>query len=431
MTDVPMKAGSAGLTGCREQFPALGMEVAGRPVVFLDGPGGTQVPRGVTEAMTRYLYWQNANAHGMFATSRATDQVVERARAAVADLLGAVSPDEVAFGYNSTTLLFHLARMIGRDLAPGDEVVITELDHEANRAPWLALRDGGVVVLEAAVNTATCQLEMDDLARKIGPRTRVVAVGAASNAVGTVSDLAAVRRLARAAGALLVVDGVHFVPHIPTDVVEMGCDFLVCSAYKFFGPHLGVLYGRREAFERLRCHKVEPQLESIPHRVETGTPNFEGIAGAAAAVEFLAGLGEQCCEAGGGAGEGEADGGRCLRAGVLAGMQAVEAYERDLAKRLYEGLAGIAKVRLYGPPAGERRTPTISFVVEGMHAEEVARKLGDQGIFAWDGDFYATTLVRKLGLAAGGGLVRMGLAPYNTGEEIERTIEAVARIAGG
>lgn len=428
MTGERIRAGGGGgVSGCRERFPALGMEVAGRPAVFLDGPGGTQIPRGVADAMASYLYCQNANAHGMFATSRATDQVVERARARLADLLGAASPDEIAFGYNSTTLLFHLARMIGRDLTPGDEVLITELDHEANRAPWLALRDGGVVVREASVNTATCQLEMDDLARKIGPRTRVVAVGAASNAVGTVSDLAAVRRLTRAAGALLVVDGVHFVPHIPTDVVGMGCDFLVCSAYKFFGPHLGVLYGRREAFERLRCHKVEPQLESIPHRVETGTPNFEGIAGAAAAVEFLAGLGEQCCDVGGAVG----DGGGCLRARVLAGMQSVEAYERDLAKRLYAGLAGIAKVRLYGPPAGERRTPTISFVVEGMHAEEVASKLGDQGIFVWDGDFYATTLVRKLGLAAGGGLVRMGLAPYNTGEEIERTIEAVARIARG
>ncbi|MDP2871822.1 MAG: cysteine desulfurase-like protein [Bacillota bacterium] len=417
MTDDGLCTGGAGLARCREQFPALGMEISGYPVAFLDGPGGTQVPRRVAEAMTSYLHWQNANSHGMFATSRATDEVVERARGRLADLLGAGSPDEIAFGCNSTSLLFHLARMIGRDLEPGDEVLITELDHEANRGPWLALRDGGVVVREARVDTATCQLDMEDLAEKVGPRTRVVAVGAASNAVGTINNVPAVRRLAHHAGALLVVDAVHYVPHVPLDAVVMGCDFLVCSAYKFFGPHLGVLYGRREAFERLRCHKVEPQLDSIPHRIETGTPNFEGIAGAAAAVEFIAGLGT-----GGTACASE-------RAAVLAGMRAVEAYERGLAKRLHEGLTAIPGVRLYGPPPGEPRTPTISFVVKGMTAGDVAEELGDAGIFVWDGDFYATTLIKKLGLAGRGGLVRIGLAPYTTREEIERTIEAVARVA--
>ena len=399
----------------------MGLRVAGREAAFLDGPAGTQVPRRVVEAMSHYLYWQNANTHGAFVTSRATDALVERARGRGAALLGAVSPDEIAFGYNTTTLLFRLARMIGRDLGRGDEVVITELDHEANRAPWLALRDQGVVVREARVDPATCQLDLGDLAAKTSRRTRVVAVGGASNAVGTVNDLPVIRDIARAAGALLVVDAVHYVPHVPVDVQAIGADYLVCSAYKFFGPHLGVLYGRREAFERLRCYKVEPQLDAIPDRIETGTHSFEAIAGTAAAVEWLAGLG--------GAAEPELSDGPALRREVLAGMRAVEDYEAGLAQRLRDGLAPLPGVRIYGPPPGAARTPTVSFVIDGRPAGEVAAALAAAGIFAWDGDFYATTLVRRLGLEERGGLVRLGLAPYNTADEVEHTIETVARLA--
>lgn len=417
-------APGGGLRGCRNQFPALEIKVGGRPVVFFDGPGGTQMPSGVFEAMGTYLFRQNANAHGSFFTSRETDRIVDQARSTICAFLGASSPCEIAFGQNMTTLNFRLARMIARDLRPGDEVLITELDHEANRAPWLALRDRGVVVREVRVDTASCRLEMTDFQAKLCEKTRVVAVGAASNAVGTVTALEQIRRMTSDAGALLVVDAVHYVPHLPADVAAMGCDFLLCSAYKFFGPHLGVLYGRRGAFERLRCYKVEPQLDSIPHRMETGTPNFEGIAGAAAAVRFLAGLG-----AGGGADAGGVQPGSpdvsALRRAVLAGMAAVQRYEGELADRLLSELADMPGVVLYGPPKGAPRTPTAAFSVQGRNAREIASRLGEQGIFVWDGDFYATTLVRRLGLADSGGLVRIGFAPYNTSDEVDRAVKVL------
>ena len=393
---------AGGLAGCRSQFPALGTSVGGRPAVFLDGPGGTQVPVNVVEAINEYLLQRNANSHGLFATSRASDEGVEHARSRFAAFFRAESASEIAFGANMTTLNFHLARNIARDLAPGDEVVITELDHEANRAPWLALREQGIVVREVRVDPATCQLDLLDFGGKIGPRTRVVAVGAASNAVGTVNDLGAIRQLAQGAGALLVVDAVHFVPHLPVDVRAIGCDFLLCSAYKFFGPHIGVLYGRRAAFERLRCHKVLPQDDAIPFRMETGTPNFEGIAGAAAALDFIGGLG---------------------------GPSAIAAYEDALVARLRAGLATLPGVQLWQAPAEAPKTPTVAFTMNTLDAPAIARRLGDEGIFAWDGDFYATTLVKRLGLAARGGLVRLGLAPYNTMDEINRTIAAVVKIA--
>lgn len=414
------------LSHCRAQFPALELTVNGYPAAFLDGPGGTQVPRSVIEAMTDYLVRKNANTHGAFLTSRATDETIIEARRALADLLGA-KPDEIAFGANMTTLNFALSRAIARGLKPGDEIVVTELDHDANVSPWTALAEQGIVIRQVRVDPATCTLDMEHFASLLGPRTRVVAVGWASNAVGTVNDVARVVRMAHEVGALAVIDAVHYAPHGPIDVKALECDFLLCSVYKFFGPHVGVLYGRREAFERLQTYKVRPQSPRIPEKIETGTLNHEGLAGAAAAVDFIAGLGrpylETFREALGGAS------GR--RAEVLAGMHAIEAHEAPLARRLLDGLARIPEVRVYGPPEGHPRTPTVSFTLEGRHPAEVARFLGERGLFVWDGDFYAVTLVERLGLAEKGGLVRVGLAPYNTAEEIDRLLEAVEELARG
>jgi len=393
-----------GLAGCRAQFAALATTVGGQPAVFLDGPGGTQVPAGVVEAASSYLLWRNANSHGSFATSQATDALVDGARRRFAAFFRAESPQEIAFGANMTTLNYRLARTIARDLSPGDEIVITEMDHEANRAPWLALRDQGIVVREVRFDTDACELDMADFAAKVGQRTKVIAVGAASNAIGTVNDLAAAHHLAQTVRALLVVDAVHYVPHLPVDVQAIGCDFLLCSAYKFFGPHLGVLYGRRAAFERLRPHKLVPQDDDIPYRIETGTPNFEGIAGAAAALEFI---------------------------GSIGGPAAIASYEEQLVARLRAGLRAVDGVRLYEAGPDIAKTPTVAFTVAGIDAGVIARRLGEAGIFAWDGDFYATTLVARLGLAARGGLVRLGLAPYNTEAEVDRTVAAVGAIVAG
>lgn len=401
---------------CRHRFPALRLEVKGQPVVFFDGPGGSQVPDTVVEAVTRYLTEQNANTHGEFLTSRATDAALKEARQALADFLGA-DADEIAFGANMTTLNFALSRALGRELEPGDEVVVTDLDHEANIGPWRALEERGAVVRSVPFVAPECRLDMDRLAALVGPCTRIVAVGYASNAVGTINDVAKVVELAHAVGATCVVDAVHYAPHGPIDCHALGADFLLCSAYKFFGPHVGVLYGKREAFRRLATYKVRPQLDTPPEKIETGTLNHEGIVGAAAAVEFIAWLGR------------EVRGDRTLtrRQAILAGMAAIEEYEAALAERLLEGLAALPGLTIYGPPAGARRTPTVSFTVDGHHPDEVARYLGDEGIFVWSGDFYATTLVEKLGLADRGGLVRVGLAPYNTAEEVDRLVSALRR----
>lgn len=434
------------LSFCRAEFPALDMEVNGHKVVFLDGPGGTQVPRSVVERVARYLTFENANVHGAWATSQATDRVLEEGRRAMADFLGA-RPDEIAFGQNMTSLNFALSRALGRRLGTGDEVVITELDHEANRGPWLALEEDGVKVREARVNPETRTLDLDDLRAKIGPRTRVVATGGASNAVGTVNDVKLVASLAHGVGAVCVVDAVHLAPHKPIDVREMGCDFLLCSAYKFFGPHVGVLYGSRQALERLDTYKVLPQSDEPPFKIETGTLGHEGIAGVAAAVEFVAGLGRK---AGGAAGrtaaatgsaaaaqgtspgaENAAGPGSDRRRAVLAGVAAIDAYEGELAAWFMSQLKTIPGLRIYGPPQGHPRTPTVSVVLEGRPAEDISRLLAAEGVFAGAGDFYATTLVRRLGLEERGGLLRMGLAPYNTQDELERVVGLLRKLAAG
>ena len=426
---LPRPAASAPLGGvdlspCRAQFPALSLTVNGHPAAFLDGPGGTQVPRRVIEAMNDYLIGKNSNTHGAFLTSRATDETIAAARRALADFLGA-EPGEIAFGANMTTLNFALARAIGRTLRAGDEIVVTELDHDANISPWLALAERGAVIRWLRVDPETCTLDLDQLAELLSPRTRVVAIGWASNAVGTINDVARAVRMAHEAGALAVVDAVHYAPHGPIDVRQVGCDFLLCSVYKFFGPHVGVLYGRRAAFEALETYRVRPQSPSAPEKIETGTLNHEGLAGAAAAVDFIAELGRPYVDTFRPR-LGDATG---RRAEILAGMHAIEAYEAPLAQRLLDGLARIPGVRVYGPPAGYPRTPTVSFTLAGRTPVEVARFLGERGLFVWDGDFYAVTLIERLGLADSGGLVRVGLAPYNTAEEIDRLLAAVEELA--
>jgi len=448
---MPQCSPAADLSWCRELFPALKLDVDGHPAAFFDGPGGTQVPLEVLRAVEGYLTSANANAHGEFITSQRSDALVDDAREVVRRLLGGTDDHVVAFGANMTTLNFALARAVGQRLGPGDEVVVTDLDHEANRGPWLALAGRGVAVRSVPVVADECRLDMEALAAAIGPRTRLVAVGYASNAVGTVNDVKRITALAHGAGALVVVDAVHYVPHGAVDMVDLDCDFLLFSAYKLFGPHVGVLCGKREAFRGLRPDRVRCQKEAPPFNIETGTLNFEGIAGTAAGVRFVARLGGEAGAAAptssdeGGVGSGtgapgvdaHASGTSGLpgrvptRGELLAGMAAIAAAEGELGARLEAGLAAIPGVRLYGPPAGHPRTPTYSFTVRGASPRDVARALGAQGLFVWDGHFYAQTLVEALGLAAGGGLVRAGLAPYNTAAEVDRLVAAVAEVAVG
>lgn len=404
----------------RPQFPALAMEQEGRPVVFLDGPGGTQVPQPVIDAVAGYYRETNANHGGAFATSLRSDAMIDEAHAAVADLLGAGSPAEVKFGQNMTSLTFALARSIGRTLGPGDEVVVTRLDHEANRGPWItAAADAGAVVREVAVDPATCTLDPASLDDAITPRTRLVAIGYAANAVGTVNPVAEIVRRAHDVGAWAFVDAVHYAPHGPLDVAALGVDFLACSAYKFFGPHLGVLYGRADLLAELPAYKVRPADD----RWETGTQNHEGIAGTLAAVEYLAGIGDRL---------GGAAPPATRRERLLAGMRAIAAYERELSVRALAGLATVPGLALHGladPGRVGERTPTFAVTLAGWTPRGLAEALAAEGIFAWDGDFYATALVEDLGLAPTGGVVRLGLVHYTTAAEVDRLVATLARLA--
>ena len=402
----------------RADFPVFERQIGGRSIAFFDGPGGSQVPRQVGDAVRDYLLLHNANTHGQFATSQETDAVITRARESMAAFLNAPSPREVAFGANMTTLAFHLSRSLGRDWGPGDEVVVSQLDHQANVAPWVRMaEDRGMTVHLVPFSPETYTLDLDALERTLSPRTRLVAVGAASNAIGTVNDVARVAALARRAGALSFVDAVHYAPHRLPDVQAFGCDFLACSAYKFFGPHVGILWGRAEHLERLTPYKVPPAGDAAPERWETGTLNHEGIAGTAAAVEWIASLGEEPATH--------------LREALWGGYQAIERHETRLFARLYEGLTAIPGVRVFGPPAGKERTPTAGFTVEGVTPEEAARRLGAEGVFVWNGDFYATTVCDVLGLSDCGGLIRAGVAPYTTDDDVERLVDGVRRLARG
>ena len=401
----------------RSRFPALERRHNGAPVAYFDGPGGTQVSQSVVDAVSDYLLRHNANTHWLYPTSAETDALIEEARAALADFLGG-QPSEIAFGANMTTLTFHLGRALGRRWSPGDEIVVTELDHHANVDPWRQLaKERGLDVKAVPFRAATGQLDMEALASAIGSRTRLVAIGAASNALGTINDVKRVADLAHAAGALVFVDAVHYAPHALVDVTALGADFLACSAYKFYGPHIGVLWGRQALVEALDLPKLEPAPGSSPESLETGTQNHEGIVGAAAAVDFLASLAE----------------GPTRRARLAVAFAAIHSRGQQLLERLWSGLAAIDGVSVYGPPPGEPRTPTVSFVVRGMASDDVARALAEHAVFVSNGDFYATTAVARLGHASDG-VVRAGCACYTTLEEVEGLLDgvrAVARAAGG
>jgi cysteine desulfurase family protein (TIGR01976 family) len=402
----------------RAEFPALGREQDGRPVVFLDGPGGTQVPQRVIDAVSSYLADTNANAGGAFATSEASDGMVAEAHAAVADFLGAGSPDEIKFGYNMSTLTLHIGRSIGATLGPGDEIVVTTLDHEANVSTWEAMAaDRGVNVRKVDIREDDVTLDLEDLESKLGTRTKLVAVGYASNAVGTINPVREIVARAHEVGALTYVDAVAYAPHGPIDVRALDTDFLVCSAYKWFGPHLGALYGKAAAFDALPAFKVRPAHD----RFETGTANFEGIAGTLAATEYIRDIGR-----------GSGDAGSSRRDELVAGMEAIVDYERVLVTRLIDGLEAIRGVTIHGITDRARlaeRVPTVSVSIDGVHPRAAAEALGRQGVFVWDGDFYATGLIERLGKAESGGVLRLGLVHYNTAAEVDRALEALESIA--
>lgn len=396
----------------RAQFPALERVYNGQPVAYFDGPGGTQVPRSVAEAMTNYLFQHNANTHWPYPTSVETDGIIQSAREAMADLLGA-SSREIAFGANMTTLVFHLSRAIGRTLSPGDEIIVTELDHHANIAPWQALaRERGAVLKWVPLDVETSHIDFDAYARALSPRTRVVAVGAASNALGTVSDVRALVAMAKSTNAITVVDAVHYAPHHLVDVREIDCDFLACSPYKFYGPHLGVLYGREAAIAALDVPKLEPSPDTAPERLETGTQNHEGIAGAAAAVDFLAELAP------------ESVGSRRERLALT--YDTLHHRGEKLVAQLWEGVARMSWVTPVGPLPGSARTATVSLRVAGG-ADAAARAIAEQGLFASSGDFYATTVVKRLGLEQEG-LLRIGCMAYTTDREIDRLLAALHQL---
>lgn len=397
----------------RAHFPALERRHNGHLVAYFDGPGGTQVPRAVGDAMLDYLYHHNANTHWSYPTSAETDRLLWQAREAVSEMLGS-SPSEVAFGANMTTLTFHLARALGRKWGPGDEVVVTELDHHANLAPWQALvQERGITLRVVPLDPTTGRLVPDGLAAAIGPRTRLVAIGMASNALGTVTDVATACAQASAAGALSFVDAVHAAAHLPIDVRRIGCDFLSCSAYKFYGPHIGILFGRGAQLEALDLPKLIPAADDPPESLETGTQNHEGIVGAAAAIAFLAGL---------------ASGAPNRRDGLRATLMELHHRGEALLAAMWEGLSAIPGVRCYGPPPGTPRTPTLGFTVAGRTSEQVAIALAERGVFVSHGDFYAVTVIERLGVE---GLVRAGCACYTTRAEVDRLVAGVHALVQG
>lgn len=448
---------SLDLAWIRGQFPALSQTVDGYPAVFFDGPGGTQVPQRVIDAIGSYLMHANANTHGAFATSVRTDETIASAHAAMADLLGC-DPDEVVFGPNMTSLTFMLSRSIGREIRPGDEIVLTRLDHDANFSPWKALEERGAVIKVADIDVEDCTLDMDDLRRHITPRTKLVAVGYASNAVGTINAVAEATRLAHSVGALSFIDAVHYAPHGPIDVRALDCDFLACSPYKFFAPHAGTLYGKREHLQRLKPYKVRPATEELPGRWMTGTQSHEAMAGVTAAIEYLAELGRKV----GGQNRkpaqasvstddhdaqpddsearesqydvSDATPSPSRRRHLLAAMSAIRDYERGLAEKLIKGLLEVPGLTFYGirePERFDRRTPTVAVRIEGHTPRQLAEALGEQGIFTWDGNYYALNLTERLGVEQDGGMLRIGLVHYNTSAEIDRLLEVLRGIATG
>jgi cysteine desulfurase family protein (TIGR01976 family) len=409
------------LSAVRERFPGLSRTEGGRPVVFADAPGGTQVPQSVIDAVAGYLRDWNANLGGAFATSRRSDEVVAEARQAGADLLGC-EPNEVVFGQNTTSLEFHISRSVGATLRPGDEVVVTMLDHDANVSPWTqAAADAGATVRWVDVRAGDCTLDLDSLEDALSERTRVVAFTAASNALGTITPAADIVRRVHEAGALAVIDAVHFAPHGPIDVRALGVDLLFTSAYKYFGPHVGVAFGRAELLERLTPPKVRPSPDVIPDRWETGTQSHEGLAGVSAAVDYLASLAP------------ETDAGASRRDRVNAAMDAIRIYESSLTRRFLVGLREVPGATLYGiadPERHRERTPTFALRLANRSPLEVAGELGRRGIYVWDGNYYALSIMERLGLEESGGAVRVGFCHYNTADEVDRVVHEIAAIAG-
>lgn len=406
----------------RGQFPCLCKTVNGLPAAFLDGPGGTQVPRRVVEKISDYMFYHNANAHGCFATTLETMALQQEARETLAAFFNC-SPKEVVFGESSSTNNFKLVFAIARDLKAGDEVIITDIDHESNRSPLRTLEERGIVVKSVRIDLSTYTLDMEDYKSKLSEKTKVVAINWAANANGTITDVKPMVELAHKAGALAIIDAVHYAAHKAIDVRDIGMDFMVTSAYKYFGPHMGVMYAKQEALEKLRTLRVlADDNTQPPEKFETGTPNFEHICGCAAAVDFIADIGRRheiyFQE--------ELKGLSGKRKDVVAGMLAIDAYEEPLAKKLRTELAKIPGLKLYTSPEGYPKTSTVSFTLEGKNAHDIAEFLASRGIFVWDGDFYAIQITNHvLKLEEQGGLLRIGLAPYNTMEDIDRTIQAV------
>jgi cysteine desulfurase family protein (TIGR01976 family) len=406
----------------RSQFPSFAEKVNGHPAAYLDGPGGTQVPQRVIDGISGYLKHANANTCGAYLTSRRTNEVIAGARAAMGDFFGC-DADEVVFGFNMTSLTFAMSRAIERDLGPGDEIVLTLLDHDANFAPWQALEERGVTIQRVAIREADCTLDMDDLAHKINSHTRLVAVGYASNAVGTINPVKEVVRLAHSAGALAYIDAVHYAPHGPIDVRALDCDFLVCSSYKFFGPHMGVLYGKREHLKRLDPYKVRANTNESPNRWEWGTLNHECIAGITACVDYIADIGRRLKPST-----------PSRRAAILAAYDEIVRYERGLCERLLLGLQTMPGVKVYGisdPRRITERCPTIALRAQGHTPLELATKLGERGFFTWDGNYYALNLTEQLDVEKDGGFLRIGLFHYNTVEEVDRLLAALREILAG
>jgi len=422
ITEPSLATAALDLTWVRSQFPSLAQTVNGHPAVFLDGPGGTQVPQRVIDAIAGYLRRDNANTGGAYATSRRTDTMIAEARSAVADFLHC-GADEVAFGPNMTTLTYAMSRAIGRDLNPGDEIVVTRLDHDANVSPWLAMaEDRGVTVRWAEIGDEDCTLDMADLASKINSKTRLVAAGYASNAVGTINPVKKIVRLAHSGGALAYIDAVHYGPHGLIDVAALDCDFLVCSTYKFFGPHMGVLFGKRQHLQRLRPYKVRPNTNAIPNCWEWGTLNHEGIAGIADCVDYLAAVGRRARP--------EV---ATRRAAIEAAYEAIHEHERALLERMISGLHKIPGLKIYGitdPARFHERCATLATRIEGHTPLQLATKLGERGFFTWDGNYYALNLTEHLDVEKSGGFLRIGLVHYNTVEEVDRLLAALREIAG-
>jgi cysteine desulfurase family protein (TIGR01976 family) len=427
------------LAWVRSQFPALAQTINGNQAVFLDGPGGTQVPQRVIDAIADYLARNNANTGGAYPTSRNTDRMIAEARSAMGDFLNC-DADEIVFGANMTALTFAMSRALGRDFEPGDEIVLTLLDHDANFAPWKALEEKGVVIRTVNFNKDDCTLDMQDLAEKIGKRTRLVAAGYASNAVGTINSVAEVVRLARQVGALSYIDAVHYAPHGPIDVRALDCDFLVCSTYKFFGPHMGVLHGKREHLKRLRPYKVRPNTDNIPNCWEWGTLSHECIAGIKACVDYWEELGRRV-ETGLAPSETKAASlhetrsqrlATTRRAAILAAHEAIHQHEQKMTEKMIAGLLAIPGLKLHGitdPRRFQNRCATFAVRIEGHTPLELATKLGDRGFFTWDGNYYALNLTEQLDVERLGGFLRIGLVHYNTMDEVERLLAALREIA--